>query len=221
MAILKKQSLVDQIYDEIKKQIIELIIPLGSKLNVSELQDKFGVSSTPVREAINRLQKDGIVEYENNIGAKVIDITDKDVYEIQEVSFALLTGAVRYAMQKGNNIEISKEIQIYIDKLINSNDKEQFARYILDISNVFYKHANNSRLIGSANLMYAQQAILRTIFAKESINEEEFKREYIKDFLDLYQAVKENNEIEAMKAFERNNFRARKVIIRGIKNLKK
>lgn len=43
MAILKKQSLVDQIYDEIKKQIIELIIPLGSKLNVSELQDKFGV----------------------------------------------------------------------------------------------------------------------------------------------------------------------------------
>ncbi len=43
MAILKKQSLVDQIYDEIKKQIIELIILLGSKLNVSELQDKFGV----------------------------------------------------------------------------------------------------------------------------------------------------------------------------------
>lgn len=43
MAILKKQSLVDQIYDEIKKQIIELIIPLGSKLNVSELQDEFGV----------------------------------------------------------------------------------------------------------------------------------------------------------------------------------
>ena len=63
MAILKIQSLVDQIYDEIKKQIIELIIPLGSKLNVSGLQDKFGVSSTPIREAINRLQKDGIVEY--------------------------------------------------------------------------------------------------------------------------------------------------------------
>ena len=34
---------LDFIYDEIKKQIIELIIPLGSKLNVSELQDKFGV----------------------------------------------------------------------------------------------------------------------------------------------------------------------------------
>ena len=34
---------MDQIYHEIKKQIIELIIPLGSKLNVSELQDKFGV----------------------------------------------------------------------------------------------------------------------------------------------------------------------------------
>lgn len=221
MVILKKQSLVDQIYDEIKKQIIELTIPLGSKLNVSELQEKFGVSSTPLREAINRLQKDGVVEYENNVGAKVIDITETDVCEIQEVSFALLTGAVRYAMQKGNNIEISKEIKDYIDKLTSANSKEEFSKCILDISNVFYKYANNSRLIGSANLMYAQQAILRTIFTKEFINEDEFKKAHIKDFLDLYEAVKEKNEIEAMKAFERNNFRARKTIISGIKNLKK
>ncbi len=124
MAILKKQSLVDQIYDELKKQIIELTIPLGSKLNVSELQEKFGVSSTPIREAINRLQKDGVVEYENNVGAKVIDIDEKDVYEIQEVSFALLTGAIRYSMQKTSTTEICKEIKNYIDKLIDSNSKE-------------------------------------------------------------------------------------------------
>lgn len=48
MAILKKQSLVDQIYDEIKSLIVNLKVPLGSKLNVSELQEKFGVSSTPI-----------------------------------------------------------------------------------------------------------------------------------------------------------------------------
>lgn len=221
MVILKKQSLVDQIYDEIKRQIIELIIPLGSKLNVSELQEKFGVSSTPLREAINRLQKDGVVEYENNVGAKVIDITEKDVCEIQEVSFALLTGAIRYAMQKGNNIEISLEIKNYIDKLMNTDSKEEFSEYILNISNVFYKYANNSRLIGSANLMYAQQAILRTIFTKEFNNEEEFRKAHIQDFLDLYEAVKGKNEIKAMQAFERNDFRARETIFKGLKELKK
>lgn len=221
MSILKKQSLVDQIYDEIKSLIVNLKVPLGSKLNVSELQEKFGVSSTPIREAINRLQKDGIVEYENNIGARVIAITSKDVCEIQEVSFALQTGAIRYSMQKSDTDKIAEEIKEYIDRCMETKYKEEFFSYINKIANIFYKYANNSRLIGSANLMYAQQAILRTIFTKEFINEDEFKKAHIKDFLDLYEAVKEKNEIEAMKAFERNNFRARKTIISGIKNLKK
>lgn len=221
MAILKKQSLVDQIYDELKKQIIELTIPLGSKLNVSELQEKFGVSSTPIREAINRLQKDGVVEYENNVGAKVIDIDEKDVYEIQEVSFALLTGAIRYSMQKTSTTEICKEIKYYIDKLIDSNSKEEFSEYTSSISDIFYKYAYNSRLIGSANLMYAQQAILRTIFTRESTTDDEFKKAHIQDFLDIYKAVEDNNEIEVIKGFERNNFRTRKTIIEGLKNFKK
>ena len=62
MAILKKQSLVDQIYDQIRYEIIELAVPLGSRLNVSELQERYGVSSTPIREAINRLQKEGLTQ---------------------------------------------------------------------------------------------------------------------------------------------------------------
>ena len=62
MAILRKQSLVDQIYDQIRSEIINLQVPLGSRLNVSELQERYGGSSTPIREAINRLQKEGLVE---------------------------------------------------------------------------------------------------------------------------------------------------------------
>ena len=85
MAVLKKQSLVDQIYDQIRLGIITLKMPLGSRLNVSELQEKYGVSSTPIREAINRLQKEGLVEYENNIGARVVSISEDDVKEIQEL----------------------------------------------------------------------------------------------------------------------------------------
>ena len=61
--ILKKQSLVDQIYDQLRYDIINLKLPLGSRLNVSELQERFGISSTPIREAINRLQTDGLVVY--------------------------------------------------------------------------------------------------------------------------------------------------------------
>jgi DNA-binding GntR family transcriptional regulator len=219
MSILKKQSLVDQIYEEIKIQIIELKILLGSRLNVSELQEKFGVSSTPIREAINRLQKDGIVEYENNIGAKVITLSAKDVEEIQEVSFALQTGAIRYAMQKGDNKQIAKEIKECIDNYKKTKDKEELSKYVNQIADIFYKYADNSRLIGSANLIYAQQAILRNIFTKQVSMEQDLVISGLQDFTDLYEAVKAGNEIEAMKAFERNNYKAKDIIIKGIEEL--
>lgn len=219
MAVLKKQSLVDQIYDELKRQIIELRIPLGSRLNVSELQEKFGVSSTPIREAINRLQKDGIVEYENNVGARVITLSAKDVQEIQEVDFALQTGAIRYAMQKGNNEQIAEEIKECIENYKKVGNKEELSKYVTQILDVFYKYADNSRLTGSANLVYAQQAILRNIFTKQVNAEHNFRISGIQDFMDLYEAVKAGDELEAMRAVERNNFRAKDIIVRGLEEL--
>lgn len=219
MAVLKKQSLVDQIYEEIKRQIIELRVPLGSRLNVSELQERFGVSSTPIREAINRLQKDGIVEYENNVGARVITLTAKDVQEIQEVDFALQTGAIRYAMQKANNDQIAEEIKECIDSYKKSSNKDDLSKYVTEIMGIFYKYADNSRLTGSANLVHDQQMLLRNIFTKQINAEQNFRISGIQDFADLYNAVKAGDEIGAMKAIERNNIRAKDVIIKGLEEL--
>ena len=60
MAKLKKESLVDQVYARLRGDIITLKLPLGSHVNVNELQDKLGVSCTPIREAVNRLQQEGL-----------------------------------------------------------------------------------------------------------------------------------------------------------------
>ena len=55
MLSIQKKSLVDMVYDKLRESIIQLQLPLGSKLNVNELRDRMGVSCTPIREAINRL----------------------------------------------------------------------------------------------------------------------------------------------------------------------
>ena len=77
MAAIKKRSLVDQVYERLRADIVSLRLPLGSKVNVNELQDILGVSCTPIREAINRLQQEGLVTYENNVGARVLTLTPK------------------------------------------------------------------------------------------------------------------------------------------------
>ena len=86
MARIKKASLVDQIYTKLREDIISQRIPMGTRLNVNELQSDLGVSCTPIREAVNRLQQEELVRYENNVGARVLTLDEHDVGEIQELA---------------------------------------------------------------------------------------------------------------------------------------
>ena len=94
MTKIRKQSLVDQIYSLLRESILTLRYPLGSRVNVNEIQQEYGVSSTPLREALNRLQQEGLVTTQTNVGASVLPLAPHDVEEIEEVAFALQTAAV-------------------------------------------------------------------------------------------------------------------------------
>ena len=89
MARIKKASLVDQIHSKLREDIITLKIPMGTRLNVNELQSDLGVSCTPIREAVNRLQQEELVVYENNVGARVLTLHEHDVREINELALTL------------------------------------------------------------------------------------------------------------------------------------
>lgn len=80
------------------------------------MQEEYGVSSTPVREALNRLLNEGLIEFENNVGARVIDITEEDVREIQEIAFAYQMVAARNALRNGDAQQMADEIGKYIEE---------------------------------------------------------------------------------------------------------
>ena len=117
MLSIKKQSLVDLVYEKLREAIIQLQIPLGSKLNVNELQSKMGVSCTPLREAINRLQQEGLVVYETNVGAHVISLEPHDVLEIQQLAMTLHGAAIRLAMVNGSRGVIVPELRQRLEDL--------------------------------------------------------------------------------------------------------
>jgi len=75
-------SLVNRAYQELKRIILEHQIPQGGKLNEIELAAALGISRTPVREAINRLGKEGLVEIFPQRGAFVIQYSEKDIFEL-------------------------------------------------------------------------------------------------------------------------------------------
>jgi len=75
-------SLVNQAYKELKRIILEYRVPLGGKLNEGELAAALGISRTPVREAVNRLEKEGLVEIFPQRGAFVVQLSEKDIFEL-------------------------------------------------------------------------------------------------------------------------------------------
>ncbi len=67
----KTRATAPRVYDELRRQIITLEIKPGADLDENTLVEKFGVSRTPVREALIRLSAEGLVEIRRNRGATV------------------------------------------------------------------------------------------------------------------------------------------------------
>ncbi|SFJ41306.1 GntR family transcriptional regulator [Aerobium aerolatum] len=67
-AIVRPSSVVDSVYDSIYHQLMSLEIAPGSRMPIDVLARELGVSQTPVREALSRLEREGLVRKEHLIG---------------------------------------------------------------------------------------------------------------------------------------------------------
>jgi DNA-binding GntR family transcriptional regulator len=93
-------NLRDQIYDILKKKIILREIGSGEKINEEELAKAFGVSRTPIRETLVRLEHEGIVKIVPRRGAFVVSQSLKKVIDLLQVREVLEGLVVRLATKK-------------------------------------------------------------------------------------------------------------------------
>ncbi len=222
MAVIKRMSLVDQVYEKLKERIVGLELPFGSKLNVSKLQEEYGVSSTPVREALNRLLNEGLIEFENNVGARVIDITPNDIRMYQEVSFAYEMTAARYAMKRGNIQEMADQIYSYVEAYRHSNGVIESCSCIKSIKDVFFKNTDNKMLIHSMASLNGIDQILHALFAmpREMGGSGEHYHTGITYFEKIHEAVLENDFAKLCDALEEHHLWARDYILKNLETVK-
>lgn len=142
-------SLPEQLYTQIREDIILHRIPGGAKLTMRELQDKYDVSSTPVREALTRLAQEGLVTTTTNQGAKVIDLDLKDMLEIHDLSVLLDSHALKLAMQLNRKPLISALAET-LERQKTCMQQPSSIEEMLDSTNafhkLFYEYASNQRL---------------------------------------------------------------------------
>lgn len=168
MTPIKKKSLVDQIYDKLRSGILEMSFEPGSRINVNELQQTLGVSCTPIREAINRLQLEGLVVYQNNVGARVLDIKEKDILDIQQLATALHCTAVRLAMSGEEKDALLRELEVRFAEYCAAENAADEVAAIREFFGTYYYHCGNSRLDKSMLSIQGQQILLRNMYAARS-----------------------------------------------------
>ena len=165
MLSITKHSLVDMVYEKLREAIIQMKLPLGSKLNVNELQGQIGVSCTPIREAINRLQQEGLVVYENNVGAHIISLEPHDVLEIQQLAMTLHCAAIRLAMVNGDREVIVSELQERLEEYIHATNPHDEVMAVKEFLGTYYHNCGNRRLDQHMLAIQGQQTLLRYIYA--------------------------------------------------------
>lgn len=96
-------SLIDVALQQMKKSIICCDLAPGEKLKVAELSKSYGLSSSPIREALNRLAQEGIVEANENKGFRVTELSMDDFREITRLRCLLESEALADAIAHGDD----------------------------------------------------------------------------------------------------------------------
>lgn len=126
------------VYEQLKRQILTGRITPGTRMMEVELADEMGVSRTPVREAIRKLEKEGLVTIEPRRGAYASDISVKDMVDTLEVREDLEGLAAALAAERMTEEQIDELVKItewYSEAILNS-DTEKIIHY----DEKFHKH---------------------------------------------------------------------------------
>ncbi len=125
---IERPSLVrEAAYERLKRAITEGEFLPGDRLAEPELATRLGVSRTPVREAIQRLAQEGLVELLPGRGARVKRLSPLEVAEVYEVRSAIEAEAARLAAERATDAEIASlaRLQARIEALDPDDHKAQ------------------------------------------------------------------------------------------------
>jgi DNA-binding GntR family transcriptional regulator len=103
---LPNRKLSDQAYDAIKADIIACVLLPGCQITQPQFVERYDFNIASVREALQKLEKEGLVEPIPRSGYRIRPITLADVREIYELRYALELTAVRLACLRGSDAQL-------------------------------------------------------------------------------------------------------------------
>ena len=140
------KSIRDQIYEAIQQSIVNNSYKPGEELQIDRLAGEFGVSTTPIREALIRLESSGLVQLIPNKGARVTAFREEDIRDTWEVRKLLEPYAAGLTAEL-NLIQEIQELNAAFDMLERgSQDGNLYIQSDIHLHELLYSHLSNELL---------------------------------------------------------------------------
>ncbi len=170
----------DVVFNTLRQAILTGELKPGERLMEIHLANRLGVSRTPIREAIRKLELEGLVTMIPRRGAEVAQITEKSMNDVLEVRRALDVLCVELACERISEEELDslKKACENFERATRTKDAKQIAQADVALHDIIVKATGNQRLIQLVNNLSEQMY--------------RYRFEYIKDFSQHDRLVEEH-----------------------------
>jgi len=173
----------DLVFITIRQAILRGDLEPGEKLMEVALANQLGVSRTPVREAMRKLELEGLLVMQPGKSAQVASITEKDMKDVLELRCSLDAFSVKLAMErmKSDVIFKLKQANKEFEKAVESKEVLRIVEADVKYHDIIYNATENNRLVQMISNLREQMY--------------RYRLEYIKDTSNHQMLIKEHDEI--------------------------
>lgn len=158
------RPLGEMVYESLREAIINQVLKPGERLMEIDLADEMGVSRTPVREAIRKLELDGYVVMIPRKGAYVAGLSIKDINEVFEIRGTLEALAAGLAASRASQEEIDEMERSLIEEASSWETSDLIKTIEVDtrFHELIFKASRNNRVMGMIKDLREQVQRFRT-----------------------------------------------------------
>lgn len=205
----------DVVFNTLRQAILIGELKPGERLMEIHLADRLGVSRTPIREAIHKLEREGLVTIVPRRGAEVAQITEKSMNDVLEVRRALDALCVELACDRitEEGLENLRAACDNFEQCVKTKDSKKIAQADVALHDIIVQATGNQRLIQLVNNLSEQMYRYRFEYIKDSSQH----KTLIEEHRIIYQSIVQKDKETAAEAARTHIDNQKKAIIRQIR----
>ena len=203
------------VFNTLRRAILKGELEPGERLMEVALANKLGVSRTPIREAIRKLELDGLVVMIPRKGAIVAKITEKDLRDVLEVRASLEDLATQLAVQRmfeDDIVQLRSACDAFSRAVDEGDDFHELAKKDVAFHDIIYAATENQRLVQMLNNLREQMYRYRLEYLKD----ESAHRTLAEEHIQITEAIRTRDEEKAVSIMHRHILAQEKAVLSKI-----